>query len=92
MPHCTASLRRLFAERPPFFIETLDHSEAVVKALARRDARGAREAKRRDLEGLREWVERCAAEEPTSGRVMPLGAERAASQASRSQRLRRKIA
>jgi hypothetical protein len=37
-------------------------------------------------------VERCAAEEPASGKVMPLGAERAASQVSRSQRLRRKIA
>jgi DNA-binding GntR family transcriptional regulator len=37
-------------------------------------------------------VERYAAEEPTSGRVMPLGAERAAPQASRSQRLPRKIA
>ncbi len=36
-------------------------------------------------------VERSAAEEPASGSVMPLGAERAASQASRSQRLRRKI-
>jgi len=36
-------------------------------------------------------VERSAVEEPASDSVMPLGAERAASQASRSQRLRRRI-
>lgn len=91
MPHCTASLRRLFTEQPPFLAETLDHSEAVVKALARRDPRAAREAKRRDLEGLRGWVERCAAEGSASGRLTALAAERAPSEAHRARRLRRKI-
>jgi DNA-binding GntR family transcriptional regulator len=90
MPHCAASLRRAFAERPPFLAETLDHSEAVVKALARGDAREAREAKRRDLEGLRAWVERCAAEESASGRVTALAGEREPSAGRRRGKLRRK--
>jgi DNA-binding GntR family transcriptional regulator len=77
MPHCTASLRRLFAEQPPFLAETLDHSKAVVEAIARGDAGGAREAKRRDLEGLRGWVESCAAEESEFGPLTPLASERA---------------
>jgi DNA-binding GntR family transcriptional regulator len=63
MPHCAAALRRLLIERPPFLAETLDDSEAVVRALGRGDARAAREAKRRDLRGLRAWVERCALDE-----------------------------
>ncbi len=74
VPHCTAAFRRLFAERHPFLAETVDLSETVVEAVANQDPRGAREAKRRDLEALRAWVERCAAEESTAGGGTPVRA------------------
>lgn len=61
VPHCTAALRRLLAERPPFLGETLRYHDKLVAALRRRDAGRATETKRRDLERLREWVERCEA-------------------------------
>jgi DNA-binding GntR family transcriptional regulator len=56
LPHCTAALRRLLVERPPFLAETLGYHDTLVAALAARDERGAVTAKRRDLERLREWV------------------------------------
>lgn len=57
LPQCTTALRRLLGERPPFLAETLGYHDALVDALARRDARGAAAVKRRDLERLRAWVE-----------------------------------
>jgi DNA-binding GntR family transcriptional regulator len=62
VPHCTAALRRLLSERPPFLEETLRWHDRLVAALRRRDAARAKEAKRRDLESFRDWVERCAAD------------------------------
>jgi DNA-binding GntR family transcriptional regulator len=61
VPHCTSALRRLLSERPPFLDETLRWHDRLVAALRRRDAARAKEAKRRDLESFRDWVERCAA-------------------------------
>jgi DNA-binding GntR family transcriptional regulator len=58
-PHCTAAFRRLLAEQHPFLKETLGYDDAIVDAIARRDARGATLAKRRDLERLRAWVDAC---------------------------------
>jgi DNA-binding GntR family transcriptional regulator len=57
VPHCTAALRHLLTERPPFLKRTLDHHDSIVEAIGRYDSTAARRAKQRDLEELRAFVE-----------------------------------
>jgi len=59
-PHCTAAFRRLLEAQAPFLRESFSYDDAIVDAIARRDARGAILAKRRDLGRLHAWVDACA--------------------------------
>lgn len=57
VPHCTAAIRRMLRERPPYFDESWANHDALVEALARRDAEAARVIKVRDLLALQREVD-----------------------------------
>jgi DNA-binding GntR family transcriptional regulator len=57
LPYCTAALRHMLAEKPPYFERTLGYHLAIAAAIATRDPRAARRAKRTDLKELRALVE-----------------------------------
>lgn len=59
VPHCTPALRRMLAERPPYFEQSWRNHDALVAALAAGDAPAARRVKRADLRALRDFVQRC---------------------------------
>ncbi len=56
VPHCTAAIRRMLEDRPAYFDECWINHDALVDALARRDADAARAVKVRDLRALQAWV------------------------------------
>jgi DNA-binding GntR family transcriptional regulator len=60
VPHCTAAIRRMLSERPPYFDECWINHDALVAALVRRDADASREIKVRDLRALQALVEATA--------------------------------
>jgi DNA-binding GntR family transcriptional regulator len=60
VPHCTAAIRRMLGERPPYFDECWINHDALVAALVRRDADASREVKVRDLRALQALVEATA--------------------------------
>lgn len=57
VPHCTAGIRRMLSEHPPYFDECWANHDALVAAIAHGDAETARAIKVRDLRALRAWVE-----------------------------------
>jgi DNA-binding GntR family transcriptional regulator len=60
-PHCTAALRYMLAQRPPYFSKTLRYHDELVRAIAQRDPDRARRIKQRDIVATRKLVERVAA-------------------------------
>ncbi len=56
VPHCTAAMRVLLAERPPYYHASWVNHDALVAALARGDAAAARRIKQRDLRAFRDFV------------------------------------
>ncbi len=56
VPHCTAALRVLIAERPAYFTRSFHNHSALVEAIARGDAAAARRIKRTDLKEYRDFV------------------------------------
>tara|TARA_R110002096_G_scaffold8239_4_gene34560 strand:+ start:1954 stop:2640 length:687 start_codon:yes stop_codon:yes gene_type:complete len=56
VPLCTAALRRMLAEKPPYFEKTAAYHEAIAAAITTGDARTARRIKREDLKELRALV------------------------------------
>jgi DNA-binding GntR family transcriptional regulator len=57
MPHCVSAFRRMIDAGDPFLDQSLACDSGLVLALEKRDARRARDVKRQDLEGIRQWVE-----------------------------------
>jgi DNA-binding GntR family transcriptional regulator len=56
VPHCTAAMRVLLAERPPYYAASWVNHDALVGALERGDAAAARRIKQRDLREFRDFV------------------------------------
>lgn len=56
LPHCTAALRRMLEEKPPYYEKNFDYHSAIAEAIAAGDARTARRVKRTDLKELRALV------------------------------------
>lgn len=56
VPHCTAALRVLIAERPAYFARSFHNHSALVEAIARGDAAAARRIKQTDLKEFRDFV------------------------------------
>ena len=64
VPHCTAAVRAMLSERPPYFSQSWTHHAALVKAIAARDADSARHIKQHDLEQFRAFVESVRSRNP----------------------------
>ncbi len=60
LPHCTAALRRMLEERPPYFEITRDYHVAIAAAIVAGKTREARRVKRIDLKALRALVNETA--------------------------------
>ncbi len=60
VPHCTAAIRVLVEQRPPYYAQTLENHDALAAAIAAGDAEKARSVKRRDLVGLRALADEVA--------------------------------
>jgi len=56
LPHCTAALRYMLAQKPPYLENTLDYHDGLAAAIAAGDPKGARYFKRIDLKELHELV------------------------------------
>lgn len=56
VPHCTAAIRVLLAERPPYYARSWANHAAIVTAITNGEASGARRAKQRDLREFRAFV------------------------------------
>jgi len=56
VPHCTAAIRVLLAERPSYYERSWTNHAAIVTAVANGDASAARRAKQRDLREFRTFV------------------------------------
>ncbi|HJP36110.1 MAG TPA: GntR family transcriptional regulator [Gammaproteobacteria bacterium] len=56
VPHCTAALRVLIAERPDYYERSWEYHDRLVEAIADGDAPRARRAKRADLREFRDFV------------------------------------
>ncbi len=57
VPHCTAAMRALLDEHPPYYQQTWENHSALVDALERGDGTEARRVKQRDLREFRDFVE-----------------------------------
>jgi len=56
VPHCTAALRVMVAERPPYFANAWTNHAALVGAIQQRDQAAARRIKQDDLREFRTFV------------------------------------
>ncbi|MEQ8662745.1 MAG: GntR family transcriptional regulator [Gammaproteobacteria bacterium] len=56
VPHCTAAVRVLLAERPTYFARSWANHAALVSAIAAGDAGAARRIKQADLREFRDYV------------------------------------
>lgn len=56
VPHCTAAIRVLLGERPPYYARSWANHAAIVTAITNGEASGARRAKQRDLREFRAFV------------------------------------
>ncbi|MGE0483818.1 MAG: GntR family transcriptional regulator [Gammaproteobacteria bacterium] len=56
VPHCTAAIRVLLAERPPYYARSWTNHAALVEAIAAGDAPAARRLKQADLREFRDFV------------------------------------
>lgn len=63
-PHCTAAIRAMLDEHPPYYAQCWRNHDALVAALAAGDATAARRIKQHDLRGLRALVEQVARRQP----------------------------
>jgi len=63
-PHCTAAIRAMLNEHPPYYTECWRNHDALVEALAAGDAGSAKRLKQHDLRGLRALVEEVARRAP----------------------------
>jgi DNA-binding GntR family transcriptional regulator len=63
-PHCTAAIRTMLHERPPYYAECWRNHAALVEALAAGDASAAKRIKRHDLRGLRALVDEVGGRRP----------------------------
>ncbi|MEQ8232119.1 MAG: hypothetical protein RKL32_10455, partial [Gammaproteobacteria bacterium] len=56
VPHCTAAVRLLIAERPPYYAHSWQNHAALVAAITAREAVAARRIKQSDLRAFRDYV------------------------------------
>lgn len=56
VPYCTAAIRVMLRERPAYFQDCWSNHDALVEALANRDARAARTIKQADIRAFRDFV------------------------------------
>lgn len=56
VPYCTRALRYMLAERPAYYAQSWRNHDAMVDAIGRGDAPGARQAKQSDLREFRDFV------------------------------------
>lgn len=64
VPHCTAAVRAMLAERPPYFLQSWSNHAALVDAIAAHDANAAQNIKQRDLQQFRAFVESLQSRQP----------------------------
>ncbi|MCB1745601.1 MAG: GntR family transcriptional regulator [Gammaproteobacteria bacterium] len=57
VPHCTAAIRVLLADRPPYYARSWVNHAALVEAIAAGDAPAARRLKQADLREFRDFVD-----------------------------------
>jgi DNA-binding GntR family transcriptional regulator len=56
VPHCTAAVRVMITERPPYFAHAWSNHAALVKAIQQGDQTAARQIKQQDLHEFRTFV------------------------------------
>lgn len=62
VPHCTAAIRALLRDRPPYFRATLKGDAALLSAITNHDGARASKVKREDLRAFRAYVNSVAAQ------------------------------
>ena len=56
VPHCTAAVRVMVSERPPYFSRSWSNHAAIVTAIEHRDGEAAQRIKQMDLREFRDFV------------------------------------